>query len=144
MNELSTLTNDDYISLVSTVEAAFNGQFNCSLCLKKFPLLPDRLVEHRTRLGCDGKVNPNFVYLPAHDMANSPKIIYNRCIGNFYSNNSMELIRYLSKFKKDIFPYPGSYYEQPNKFVESLELINNLIEQKQKERETQLNKSRRR
>ena len=144
MNEISTLTNDDYISIVSTVEAAFNMQFNCNVCLKKFPKLPERLVEHRARLGCDGKTNPNFVYLPAHDMAGSPKIIYSKCIGNFYSRNSMELIRYLSKFKENIFPYSGKYYDQPNKFVESLELVNNLIEQKQKEKEKQLNRARQR
>ncbi len=71
-------------------------------------------------------------------MAGRPKINYKRCIGNYFCFKSMDLIRYFGKWKTNLFPYVGAYYEQPAKFVESMELIDNLTMQKNSERENQL------
>jgi hypothetical protein len=125
---------------VSTFTSVFNKQFNCDSCSKLFPKLPERLQEHQARLGCDGKVNPGLVFLPTHSMVGSPKVVYEECIGNFYSYRARELIRYLSKYRENINPYKGSYYEQPSKFVESMELVQNLYIQKETEQQQQMKK----
>jgi hypothetical protein len=142
VEEISCLTADDYIKIVSTFTAAFDMQFNCGKCNKRYPKLPDKLKEHKARLGCDGKRDPKLVYLPSYEMDGRPKIVYKRCIGNFFSFKVMDLIRYSGKYSKNIFPYKGSYYDQPNKFVESMELVQNLIMQKESEKKNRLEKRR--
>ena len=137
------MSNDDYISIVSTFTAMFDLQFNCSACNKKYPKVPARLKEHQARLGCDGKVNPNLVYLPNHSMKGSPKVVYAKCIGNFFNFKAMELVKYLGMYDKNLFPYPGTYYEQPNKFVEAMELVQNLYIENQTEKEQKLKRYKR-
>ena len=140
ITEISTVTKDDYISMVSTFTAVTNLQFNCGTCCKKYPKLPLKLLEHQSRLGCDGKKNPQLTYTATHDMIGSPKILFKKCIGNFFDNKSMDLIKYFSKYKAGMMPYNGSYYDQPNKFVELMELVDNLVEQNNKEREEKLSR----
>ena len=68
-------------------------------------------------------------------MVGRPKIVFSKCIGNFFSFRVMNLIRYLDKWRENIYPYGGSYYEQPNKFVEVMDLIHNLVVEKQTAKE---------
>lgn len=76
-------------------------------------------------------------------MAGRPKILYSRCIGNFFNFEAMELIRLLSKYQQNIYPYSGGYYEQPSKFVEAMNLIDNLLSEHKAEQESALKKARR-
>ena len=55
----------------------------------------------------------------------------------------MELIRLLSKYQQNIYPYNGGYYEQPSKFVEAMNLIDNLLSEHKAEQESALKKARR-
>lgn len=105
--------------------------------------MPEKLEKHRKRLGCFGDTDPGLVYKPTYDMTGWPKIVYSKCIGNFFDYRAMELIRYHSKFKDGIYPYHGSYYEQPAKFVEVMDLVQNLIMQKQSEMKATLSKYKR-
>jgi hypothetical protein len=102
-------------------------QFNCDACNKIYPKQENKRLAHQKRLGCDGSVNPNLVYMPNYAMAGRPRILYYKCIGNFFSFSAMGLIRLISKFQDNIFPYDGAFYEQPAKFVESMQLIDNLL-----------------
>lgn len=72
-------------------------------------------------------------YRPNHAMKGSQKILYYKCPALFYSSYVAEFINYLSNYEKGIFPYPGSYSEQPAKFVDLMELVNNLMSEHQTE-----------
>ena len=108
-----------------------------------FPTQPLKLKEHQARLGCDGKRSPGLVFLPTYSMKGRPKIVYSKCIGNFYSFRVRDLVGYLGIYNKNIYPYAGSYYDQPAKFVEAMELVQNLHIQKQEEKEAQLSRRKR-
>jgi len=127
--EISSMSNDDYINVVSTFTALTNNMFNCGKCKKKYPKAPDKQKEHQARLGCDGKVNPNTVYTPEYGMVGYPKIIYNKCLGNFVDYNVVEFINFNDRFLAGQMYYPGSYSEQPAKFVEAMDLIHNLFKE---------------
>jgi hypothetical protein len=108
------------------------------MCLNKFPKDAKLQAKHQERLGCDGRVNPHLVYTPNYSMKGRPKIKYSKCIGNYFNFSSMELVRYYAKFKENVFPYNGSYYEQPNKFVEAMELVQNLFMEHKEQKEATL------
>ena len=143
VDEISSISGDEYINLVSTFTSLYNADFNCSQCKRKYPKQPDKLEKHRKRLGCDGSVDPKLVYKPTHNMTSWPKILYSKCIGNFFDFRAMNLINYFHKYNKNAFPYKGSYYEQPNKFIEVMDLIGSLLSQDQAEKEEKLKKYKR-
>ena len=71
-------------------------------------------------------------------MSHYPKIVYSKCIGNFFNYKAMDLIRYAGKWRENIFPYDGNYYNLPSKFVESMELVQNLLMEQQSEKEKKM------
>lgn len=108
-------------------------QFNCGECFKKYPRDREKAENHRKRLGCDGSINPNLVYKPTHEMTGYPKIIYNKCIGNFFDFNALEYIKFFTKYKENMLPFDCGYYDLPSKFVDIMNLVQNLISQKESE-----------
>lgn len=81
-------------------------------------------------MGCkDFNANPKPMYRP--DSGEGLKIIYDSCIPNYRDNEWLDIINFYSRFNSGQLYYEGSYADQPAKFVESINLIDNLIREKQ-------------
>lgn len=74
-------------------------------------------------------------------MEGRPKILYSKCIGNFYDTRAMYFIRNRERFSSGLYDYAGTYGQQPNKFVETMELVQNLTMQQHDEQQEKLKKA---
>lgn len=131
VRDASSITDNDYMTIVSTYTSLTTPLYNCIHCKKMYPGQEERQRKHRERLGCGG--NSQQVYLPTYDMEPFPKIKYERCLGNFLDKNAIDLINYNTRWQNGDYPFNGGYLEQPAKFVEAMELVDNLKAQKSSE-----------
>lgn len=111
-------------------------EFQCKYCKVKYRSDAKKQKLSQTRKGCfEILKNPTQQYRPLYSMEGSQKIIYYKCPALLYSRPAADLINYYDVFNKGILPYKGTYYEQPAKFVELMELVNNLIEENKQSNE---------
>jgi hypothetical protein len=104
-----------------------NAEYKCSICKGKYRKTPERDIKNRTRKGCfDIFPTPILSYRPQHTMEGYHKINYLKCVSYFYNNACAEWINYSERFKMGYMPFAGSELEQPAKFVELMELVDNL------------------
>lgn len=66
-------------------------------------------------------------YRPEFNNQGNPKILYKKCIGNYYNGFYAAFINDFKHFKENQLPFSGGLYEQPAKFAELFNLVNNLI-----------------
>ncbi len=78
---------------------------------------------------------PSLKYKPEHSMSGSAVILYSTCPANFKNIGTTILINHYSKYKTGIMPYSGGIMEQPAKFVEVMDLVQNLIEELETKKE---------
>lgn len=104
-----------------------NAEYKCGLCKKKYAKTPERDMKNRTRKGCFG-ISPTSLlsYRPQHDMMGYHKINYFKCVSYFYNSACAEWINYNSRYEKGLLPFEGSEMDQPAKFVELMDLVDNL------------------
>jgi len=76
-------------------------------------------------------------------MRGRPKVVFSRCIGNFFDFQIFNFISFLTKWQNGQLYFPGSYSEQPAKFVELMSLVQNLYMEDQAIKEKQAQKYRR-
>ena len=83
---------------------------------------------------------PRHQYKPEFNNSDNPTILYNKCIGNFYNGFYASLINSYHKFNDGMLPFMGGLYDQPAKFVEYMNIVQNLISENnsKKEREAKL------
>lgn len=118
-----------------------DAEYACHLCKNKYGRLKDRQKEFQRKKGCfDTFEAPILSYLPNYTMKGCAKIVYHQCPARFFNPAISELISFSEKFSSGIMPYSGSYFEQPSKFVEIMDLIYNLINEYKQERKKTLEK----
>lgn len=137
---ISTITNDDYCAIVATFTAMTNPTFRCSVCVKnKYPKDQKKRARHEELMLCKVTSKKPRHYFKAN---NFNRVNYFTCIGNLYNPEWASWINYYELWQKGILPYSGSYEEQPAKFVEFIHLVQNLIENDNKEKQDSLKKIR--
>lgn len=81
-------------------------------------------------MGCtDYNARPQQFYRP--DSGGGQKIIYDSCMANYASNEWIEILNFYELFKKGVMMFPGSYSEQPAKFVSVMNFLDNLVNEEQ-------------
>lgn len=127
---MSGVTSYDYIVTVSTFFSMIQREFNCSTCKVKYRGYAERQTKHQSRKGCfEAMGKPVMEYLPKHTMKGQSKILYYKCPSLFYDRGVAELIEFHHQWEKGIMPYNGGFMNQPAKFVELMDLVNNLKEE---------------
>lgn len=76
---------------------------------------------------------PRHEYRPDHNNKDNPKILYKKCIGNYYNGYYASLINSFNMYSEGNNAFSGGYMEQPAKFAELMSLIDNLIRENQSE-----------
>jgi hypothetical protein len=121
--------------------------YRCHDCKNKYKYEPERRKKYVESMACNFLADkPRHQYRPEHNNKGNPKISYNTCVGNFYFAYWASLINYYPDYEKGILPYSGSFFEQPAKFVEAMQLIHNLIrenENQKSKKDEMLRKNRR-
>jgi len=77
-------------------------------------------------------------YRPNHNNIGNPKLNYTNCVGNHFNNYWAYWINYTDTYEKGILPFSGTVLEQPNKFVEVMNLVQNLKSEDQQSKDARV------
>lgn len=134
IQDITIITNEDYVGIVSTYHKITDVELDCSSCLKKYS--GERNIKHRKRKGCEELLkDPWLQFKGEFGLRNHPKINYYTCPSNLYDGEWAGLIDLYEWWQKGVMPYSGSLIEQPNKIVEVMNLVHNLIEEDRQKKE---------
>ena len=128
IKSISTVTDKDYSELVSTFMTLTTPKYRCSDCIRKYKgdeVKSDKLKEQNACNYLTEK--PRHKYTAGHNNKGNPGVNYFTCVGNYYFPEWSGLISYFQTYSKGILPFEGGMYDQPAKFVELMNLIDNLI-----------------
>ena len=101
----------------ATLESLENDEIDCGKCLSK------RTDDFRQAKGCKSIVK--------HNVYQSDNFIFHRCPGNFVRYEVKSFINTYNRMQNGILPFEGGYFDQPNKIVEILNLIDGYYQDKQ-------------
>lgn len=99
-------------------------QFNCSVCTTQYKGRQNgkELTEKKRSVqGC---------YSMSRIKYQLQNAIYESCIGHYTSKTVYELFNIAEHYGKGVMPFAGGSYEQPNKAIELLTMINNIKDEK--------------
>lgn len=111
---MSSVSNHDYIELVSTFNVIHNNEFHCGTCKKR--------ASQETR----DKKKACSIQSDKEIFQVDEKVFYRRCPANYWSASSQELISIYSKFDKGLLPFKGSLMDQPAKFIDVMSIVERL------------------
>ena len=141
---MSSLTNSDYISIVTTFMVMTDNNLKCSMCKNKHRGSTKRQELLFKQKGCkEVSTNPKTQYKPTHEMTGASPILYYTCPANLRDGSASSLISVYDNYDKGIMPFSGGLLEQPSKFVEVMDLVHNLTSEYQTQRNKDLAKRRR-
>lgn len=103
----------------SAIEIIYNDRYQCSKCVIKASL-----EIREKRKGCTGKLGFK---------ADSEGFTYTRCPGNFYNPAYGQLVDVHRMFRKGVLANTGGLLDQSAKYIDAMNLIENLINQKELE-----------
>ena len=113
-------------------------KYRCGDCKHKYSSDPNRWEKHKMHMACNYLTDkPRHVYMPDNCNLGNPKVLYNKCVGNYYNGFWANLINYHPQYEKGLLPFEGSLMSQPAKFVEVMALVHNLVREKETEKEKQ-------
>lgn len=134
IKEISTLTDNDYYELVSTFITFSQPKYRCSDCKLKYKNDDVKREKYLENMACSYYANkPRHEYNPDFNNKDNPKIKYKNCIGNHYHGGWGMFINFISKYNEGSLPFEGGLMEQPAKFVDVMNLVHNLISEKEQE-----------
>ena len=138
IKSISTVTMKDYSEICSAFITLTEPKYRCGDCKRRYSSDPYKWGKHREHMACNYTTEkPRHSYKPAHVNQGNPSVMYNKCIGNYYGAFWSNLINYYPQYEKGLLPFEGSLMNQPSKFVEVMELVHNLIREKDNEKEQQ-------
>ena len=108
--------------------------YRCFDCKRKYggdKVKSAKLKESKACTYYDTK--PRHKYKPNHNNKGNPAIDYFNCVGNHYYGEWAALINYSHMYEKGIMPFSGGLMEQPAKFVELMNLVDNLIQENKRD-----------
>lgn len=70
----------------------------------------------RTQKGCYGVGD-----LPIHKLSDGVSL--STCVGNFFDQPSLSVLKMHKSFEAGVMPFPGSLTEQPSKVMEAFQVI---------------------
>lgn len=101
----------------------------CSRCYQEYANREKLHERIKLGQGCE-KPSPKMV---ANIEYGSLKIVFKRCVGNFYWKPLEDYLRVYELYNAGVIPYPGSLMDQPAKFVELMDLLHNLTQRRERE-----------
>lgn len=128
IKSINTITDRDYAEVVSTFTTLTEPKYRCHDCKLKHSKDEAKFNRHKQAMACDYLADkPRHQYRPEFNNLCNPKVLYNKCIGNYYNGYFAVFINDYIKFKEGLLPFEGGLYDQPAKFAELYSLVDNLI-----------------
>jgi len=138
IKSISTVTNRDYAQICSSFMTLTKPKYRCGDCKHKYSRDKERWGKHREHMACNYMAEkPRHSYTPDNCNSGNPRLLYKKCVGNYYNGFWSNMINYYPQYEKGLLPFKGSLMEQPAKFVDVMSLVHNLIREKNIEQEKQ-------
>lgn len=122
LQDLSYLTNKEWVAIKATMHALDDRRFFCDECMSKYSSRRDgaeMLEKSRISKGCYAK-GESYI----HNI--DGEIFFKKCIGNYYSTKIASLINMNELFQKGVMPMRGALFDQPAKLIEALNVIESI------------------
>lgn len=115
--------------IMANVLVAFNTEYHCTKCKKRYLGDDKKQAEHFRLKGCDGERQ----FLVAQNKKGSnysflPDLKFTKCPANWTNNSFQELIKMYGDFKNGLNYYGLPPAITPAKYYEAMNLIGTLIE----------------
>lgn len=121
---MSSLNDDEWISLRATLHALDNQEFQCGKCLSKHSARSDYQAQtDRMRVvkGCEG-ISGNVIHrIKLDDSGGS--LGFRSCVGNYFDASVPGLIEAQRAYERGVMPFPGAMLDQPAKMIEIFSVI---------------------
>jgi hypothetical protein len=126
IEKYSTISTYETVEVIATFIRAVSPSFNCRICKDKWK------EDARKAKGCLKPVN-NMVssWDFSHTKSYSYKLKFYRCPSIFFNAVILEHINLLTRWRNGEQFYSGGLFEYPAKFVELMQLIDNVTEEYQ-------------
>jgi len=118
--EISWITPQEYVSLISTFWSINDKEYNCAFCKKK----QSQSVRDSRKFCSVKKESPVVTY---------QNIKYFTCPSNFYNSGTAQLIDMFRHFRLGVLPFEGGLFDQPSKLIDCFNLLENLTLELQKD-----------
>ena len=105
--------------ILSAVEIIYNPSYQCGFCISK---MAESLREQNKN--CTGKAK--VVRKRVLDI-----FTFTLCPGNFYSSAYGQLVDTHRQFRKGVLANEGGLMDQPSKYLDLMNLVENLVSQKE-------------
>ena len=136
IEQLSSITPGDYIAIVTSVNALYDRELQCKFCKRKHRGHPERQKNHQAKKGCFELIpGGRMIYRPEYVMEGSATIKYERCAAYFVDPAFSGFMDDYALYQKGIMPETGGHWRQSAKFAEAMNLIHNLISERQSKAE---------
>ena len=120
---ISSITNKEYVQLVSTYWYMCDENFNCFKCKKKYSL------------GVRDKNKACFTPREKEIVNYNGSIKYFTCPSNNFNHSCVAIIDMHRLFQAGILPFTGGLSDQPAKIIEFFKIIDGLNSERQKDLE---------
>ena len=138
IKNISTITDIDYITIVSTFITMTTPRYRCSDCHLKYKFDEVKRNRHHASMACNYFTKKfRHKYTATHNNKGNPNILFYNCIGNYYYGQWANIINYHREYDKGLLPYQGGLFDMPSKFVDVMNLVDNLISENNTEKEQQ-------
>lgn len=109
----------DWIEIKATLHALDHRNFICSECLNTYNGRKDAdmmTAKLRASKGCEVDDGPVL-----HRLTGGAE--FSRCVGNYFDQTALGLIRMHRAYELGVLPFPGSLSEQPSKVMDAFSVI---------------------
>ena len=103
--------------LKATVEIIYNESYQCGKCVKRV----SEAVRERSK-NCTGKSKVKRQF---------DEFTFTICPGNFYNTGYANLLDTHRMFRKGVLAFTGGLMDQPSKFISAMNLLENLVIEKE-------------
>jgi len=124
IEEISSVSEKEYIKIITSFTLLGVERFDCSVCQMQEP---NRLKITKKSMGCKEELEKPFFEIRYGNNV----VKYSRCPANFKLNNWFYLFEtYRAMRKNRVNPYGGEFVNIPNKLYEIFSIIYSITEEK--------------
>lgn len=107
-------------------------KYRCDDCKLKYK--GEKFIKQQEFMACNYESKDSrHGYTPDFNNKGNPKILYNKCIGNYYNGYWSSIINYYERYSNGIMPFNDGFMNLPAKFVDVMSLVHNLIRENEQE-----------
>ena len=128
IDSISRLSEAEIIMIMTNVMIAYNSEYQCNKCLKRYMGDDKKQAEHQRLKGCDGE--RDFLvakHKKAKQFSFLPNLVFTKCPANWNNGAFQSLLSMYNEYKNGVNYFGSSPADTPAKYFEAMNLIDTLV-----------------